>query len=133
MHSSLRKKCPNSELFWSAFCLIWTEYGACGSVSRSTLHLLIFAFSLVLNIPTFTMWRCPVSNISWVYTKSCVQFSKIFLMIRIKLVQNSDWMVSKRPDHRNTWGLRFQLMYLSLMNVFWSTALDAVFKFVNWD
>ena len=24
---TLRKKCPYSELFWSAFSRIWTEYG----------------------------------------------------------------------------------------------------------
>ena len=25
--NALRKKCLYSELFWSAFCRIWTEYG----------------------------------------------------------------------------------------------------------
>ena len=29
---SLHKKCPFSELFWSAFSRIWTEYGAPYSV-----------------------------------------------------------------------------------------------------
>ena len=27
IRSLLREKCPLSELFWSAFCLVWTEYG----------------------------------------------------------------------------------------------------------
>ena len=35
-NAALRKKCPYSELFWSAFSLIWTEYGGikseCGKI-----------------------------------------------------------------------------------------------------
>ena len=31
---SLRKKCLCSELFWSAFSRIWTEYGEIPSISR---------------------------------------------------------------------------------------------------
>ena len=30
----LRKKCPSSELFWSTFSCIWTEYGEILRISR---------------------------------------------------------------------------------------------------
>ena len=30
---TLRKECPYSELFWSAFFCIWTEYGEIRSIS----------------------------------------------------------------------------------------------------
>ena len=36
---TLRKKCPCSELFWSAFSCIWTEYGEILSISPYSVRL----------------------------------------------------------------------------------------------
>ena len=36
---SLREKCPDSELFWSAFSRIWTEYGEIRSVSTYSVRM----------------------------------------------------------------------------------------------
>ena len=36
---SLRKKCPYSELFWSAFSSIWTEYGEIQNISPYSVRM----------------------------------------------------------------------------------------------
>ena len=36
---SLRKKCPYSEIFWSVFCRIWTEYGGLQKKSPYSLRI----------------------------------------------------------------------------------------------
>ena len=36
---SLRKKCPYSDLFWSVFSRIWTEYGEIWSISPYSVRL----------------------------------------------------------------------------------------------
>ena len=39
MTHELRKKCPNSELFWSAFSRIRTEYGEVRSISPYSVRM----------------------------------------------------------------------------------------------
>ena len=39
MHHTLRKKCPYSELFWSAFSRIRTEYGEMRSISPYSVRM----------------------------------------------------------------------------------------------
>ena len=37
--NALRKKCPYSELFWSTFSHIWTEYGEIRSISPYSVQM----------------------------------------------------------------------------------------------
>ena len=50
---SLREKCPDSELFWSAFSRIWTEYGEIRSVSPYSVRMREIADQNTPNTDTF--------------------------------------------------------------------------------
>ena len=39
IHQTLREKCPYSELFWSVFSRIWTEYGDIQSISPHSVRM----------------------------------------------------------------------------------------------
>ena len=49
----LCKKCPYSELFWSAFSCVWTEYGEKRSISPYSVRMWEIRTRIALNTDTF--------------------------------------------------------------------------------
>ena len=43
LNRTLRKKCPNTEFFWSAFSCIWTEYGPEKTPYLDTFQAVVFS------------------------------------------------------------------------------------------
>ena len=64
----LREKCPNSELFWSAFSRIRTEYGEMRSFSPYSVRMWKMRTRITPNTDTFhavKSYKYPYSELFW--------------------------------------------------------------------
>ena len=81
--SSLRMKSDNSELFWSAFSRIRTEYGGIRSISPYSVRMLKMRTRTTPNTDTFHAVTCPeISKEIRVLSHIIHHLRKVFLLLR---------------------------------------------------
>ena len=82
---SLREKCPYSELFWSTFSRIWTEYGEIRNTSRYSVRMRENADENNSEYDHFLRSVCHTTHLTiWYYNFSRFDWPTLdFLLIQV--------------------------------------------------